>query len=127
MNNDILNQFNPRKILLNTLTMSDYQGDKEAYINKFLQLCQKEILIRLFDTIDEEKQKSVAEELKTKKTYEEMQEVLKKHFNTEKIYSVSSNVSQEFFGEVIKKILPQLAADQKKKLKDYFTSLNQKL
>lgn len=116
---------NPQQILVYTLSLVDYQGNKKAYADKFLRVCQEQIFATLLENLPEEKQESLVEEVKAKK-YKDLRELIEKNFPSEKIFEVSKEVTQKSFAEILQEIIPLLSKEQKTKLDDYLKSLNKK-
>src|SRR5438270_6246 len=104
MDNNTNNIVDSKQVLLQTLTIAGYQGDKEAYADKFLKLCQEDIIYSLLESLPEEKEQALKKELKEKKSFEDVQEILNKNFTSDKIFEVSESVARDSFAKVLEKI-----------------------
>lgn len=123
MDNQINHTTDSRKVLLQTLTVAGYKGNKESYADKFLDLCYQETLLSLLESLPEDKQKEIQEQLKEKPEAKTINDILKDNFTTEKIFETSQAVAEKAFGDVIAKLMRVLKDDQKEKLTQYLDSL----
>ncbi len=113
---------NPKETLQQILTIVNYEGDKDAFITKYLALCEQNTLLALLENLSEEEKTVLEQKLDTAATPEEKKNVLHAQFSEEQITDASYNETKKSFGEMMQKLLPTLDKTQKDTLKQYFES-----
>ena len=112
----------PKQTLQQILTIVNYQGDKQAFIAKYLALCEQNTLLALLENLSEEERTALEQKLDAAATPEEKKNVLREQFSEEDIAESSYNETKKSFGEMMQKLLPTLDKNQKEELKQYFES-----
>lgn len=125
MTNTTTNIIDPGKIITQVLSIAGYEGDKKEYADKFLGLCQEDIVYTLLESLPEEKQNAIKEELKDKKSYEDLQKVINENFTPDEVFKVSERITKEAFKSILDKVTPTLDSGKKDVLKAYFKSFNE--
>jgi hypothetical protein len=112
----------PKETLQQILTIVNYEGNKDAFITKYLALCEQNTLIALLENLSEEERNVLEQKLDAAETTEQKQNVLRMEFSEEQITEASYNETKKSFGEMLQKLLPTLDKNQKEELKHYFES-----
>jgi len=108
------------KFLNEFLTVSNYSGDKDKFISKFLENCHTATIAKLVIDLPEEKKKEIMESaLSAKKP---MEGVVKEFISQEEYKKVLKEITERNFKELLDSILPKLSPEEAKKLLAFFTS-----
>lgn len=113
-----------RDILAQVLIISDYKGDQEQIIQKFLDLTSANVLNELIGIKPENLQKEIVDSLQGVKTNDEVIAILSQYFDEKLISAAYSKSSEELFTAIIQDLLSTLSSEKEKVLQDYLQSLS---
>lgn len=119
---------NPRDILLQALTIVGFpDGKKEDFIDKFSEVCNKQFLSDLSDTLPEDKQKLLIDRLKEEKDPEKIKSFLLENFNKEVIEGTLKKSTKSVFSDYLQTIMPDLSKEKQTELAKYFKTLSEEV
>ncbi|MBI4040069.1 hypothetical protein HY389_01805 [Candidatus Daviesbacteria bacterium] len=105
-----------KKVILQILDIIGYQGDKESYAQKFVEVCYKQALLELILKLPENTPVPEATNV------EDIQKFISEHFSKEEeVKALESTVSKNL-KQYFEAVLPTLSDQQKTQLQNYLQS-----
>lgn len=111
-----------KDILLNILEVIDYQGDRNNFADKFLDLIFRQAILKEIENLPEDKKHNFDRELKDKDLDKSMQVILN-YVQKEDFEKSVERIATEMFIDYIQKILPTLDEVRKNKLQTLLNTL----
>lgn len=108
--------------LLKILELSNFEGNKEEWVNEAIGGINLNIIGHLLSSLDSEKQKKVEDKLKGADVVQQLPQVLSEFFTQEQMEAQIQKSSGEFIEKYLESIFPNLPPDQQKAVEDYFNS-----
>ena len=111
-------------LLKQILEYIDFEGDKEAFANDFLQTVEKQAILDLIESLPKAKQDELKQILSQNlQKSEGVSAVLKGYFPEQQITKALENAAKNGVSEYIQAILPTLNEEQKTKLTELAKNL----
>ena len=111
-------------LLKQILENIDFEGDKEAFANDFLQTIKKQATLDLIESLPKAKQDELKQKLSQNlQKPEGVSAVLKGYFPEQQIMKALENAAKNGVSEYIQAILPTLNEEQKTKLTELAKNL----
>src|SRR5437588_12269517 len=101
-------QQNSKDIILEVLTISGYQGNKEVYADKFIQNCEKQAFIDVISALPEDKQNDYRGKMVWAKDTVQQKAIIAEYVPPEQYKETLKRVSEIAFKELIEAIMPTL-------------------
>src|SRR5947209_4190147 len=116
-------QQNPKDNILQVLTIIDYEDDKQAYADEFIQNCEKQALVDLLIALPQEQQERLKQQIAGITDQEQQQAIITEYVTPEQYNQALRKASATAFEGLIEEIIPTLSAEQTDKLQSYLQSL----
>lgn len=113
----------PKDIIIKVLDIINYQKDKESYAKEFLGFCYQKAFLSYLETLPEEKQKELQQQLPEGSSPEKVKELLSGLVSTQEYEQSLEKAIKEVFDDYLKEIMPSLSEDQITNLQAYLSSL----
>lgn len=110
-------------IIQTTLDIIGYAEDKDEFVKKFIEGCDKKTIADQVSSLPPEKQEELKQELSKSQSQEDIKGILAKYFSEEQYSQSLEKVTKSSFQEYIDSVMPALTEEQKKKLDSYLSSL----
>lgn len=113
----------PKQLVLDILTIVNFQGDKEAYSQEFLQLCHEQALVDTLKSFPHEKQHELQRLLGNTTDQERQQAILTAYIQPEEYEQALLHAAVALSQAFIHTLLPGMTTYQEEKLRSYLSSL----
>lgn len=108
-----------KTFLQNFLNTIDYPDDKEKFISKLLFAIYSASVDEAMNTLPQDKQTSIKQQLQTVPNFESLQQIINNNFDQSIFQEALKRNSEKVFSEYIDTIDPVLSGDQKSKLQAF--------
>lgn len=112
-------QQHPKNILLEILTIIDYEDDKEAFADEFLTNCEKQAFLNLIGTLPPERREAIKQRLEEATDTEQVKAILSADLSPQAYTDALKKVSQIALSELIDTVSAELSAYQRAKLRTF--------
>lgn len=116
-------QRNVKDIILELLHLIDFEDDKKAYADEFIQNCKKQALLNLLVALPQEKQNEFKQQIAGITDQERQRTIIAAYVTPEQYEEALQKASQTAFAALIQEITPTLSISQLNTLQSYLKSL----
>lgn len=109
----------PRKIIVEVLSIIGYEDDKEAYAAEFIDLTEKQALLVCLQELPPDKQEAFKKQMSQATEEEHVKEVIKQYVSAEEYTEALKSASQDAFTKFIETLIPELDDEQRDQLQKY--------
>lgn len=110
------------EFILQVLDIIDYQNDKQAFANKFIELAHMQAIDMLIHSLPEEKRTELVRKFTDLKSAETMKKMMHDCFTQEEFENALDESLEKLFSEYLQTIYPTLTEDQITSLQFFFKS-----
>ena len=113
---------NIKSLLEKMLSIIEYQNDRDAFINEFIDLCTQTAFLEYMNLLPEERKREVQQILHEKKS-EKLKENIEPYIETEEYKRLLQENTKKLFLDYLETIMPTLSEEQKNNLDSYLSSI----
>lgn len=116
-------QTDPKKQIIDILTIIDYQDSKEQFAEQFMIVCAGKSLDSIVESLPDEKKDQLRNKITSSQSSDGLLETLREYIPVEQLQSSITKTAGVLFQDYIQTILPVLTEDQKTKLQVYLEQM----
>lgn len=117
-------QSTTKQIIIEILTITEYQGDKENFANQLIDLFHQKALFDLIESLPEENKEKLKKQLSEHVTPEMGKTLLLQHTTPDKYLEYLKKSTEKIFKDYLKDVFETLNEQKKEEVKNYLLSLN---
>lgn len=114
---------NPKEIISKALELIGYDGDKDAFANKLLENILEQAVLDLIETLPQDKQDSLKQELNGIADPQKIHDVVTTYATSEEYSKVLEQTAAKVMEDWLVKVGPSLSETQRVDLETYLASL----
>lgn len=111
------------QVIQKILDIIGYSDDKKAFENKFTEVCRKQALLDLTDSLPPDKQEGLKLELGSANDPQKIGEILKRYVSVDEYDKILKLTSQNALDSYLQTVTPTLSDTQLAELQSYLKSL----
>lgn len=114
---------NLKQILSTILDIVEFQDDKNAFINQFIETVYAAVLVKLVESLPEDKRKQFQTDVNGKLEIENIQTLVKNYFSEQQIFDANKDAVAETITDFLESISPELNDEKRTRLDTYLESV----
>lgn len=118
--------FTTRDIIVKILTIIEYDGNKEEFTHKFIDMFHRQAVLDVIENIPLENQEILKKQLKDNVTPEMEKTLILQHITPDKYLEALKKSAQNILSEYLKSLMPVLSPKQSAELETYLNFINPK-
>jgi len=117
-------QQQPRDIMISVLNLLGFRENKEAYADEFIQICEKQALVDLLNTLSKERKEEIKQKMVGAESVQRTQAVLSEYVSSEQYTEALEKAAGAIFVQFVQAVVPTLSQQQVNKLQAYMQSFS---
>lgn len=114
---------NPLDTIVKVLEIIGYKGDKQKFVNQFIENSQKQAVIDLVDTLPADKQAQLKQQLSTASENQIPDNILQNYFTKDQYLEALTKATKVSFGSFLETIQSSLTESQTENLQAFLAPL----
>ncbi len=110
--------------MISVLNLLGFRENKEAYADEFIQICEKQALVDLLNTLSKERKEEIKQKMVGAESVQRTQAVLSEYVSSEQYTEALEKAAGAIFVQFVQAVVPTLSQQQVNKLQAYMQSFS---